>query len=327
MSADAPALVRVRDVALAYRDRPALRGVDLSLQAGESLVLLGPNGAGKSSLLRVIAGRLKPHAGRVEVAAGDPATDRRVRRRIGWVPQDIALYPRLTVRENLDTFARLAGLSRRERRRVIAELVETTGLSDVAHRLVGTLSGGFQRRVNIAASLVGGPHLILLDEPTQGVDLDAREAIHALLLRLRARGAAILLSTHDFPEAERLGDRVAILREGQVLLSGGLAALLRPYADAPPEQEAQLETPADAPVAEALRRRGFVPSPDPLIWRADAGGGLEGRALLDALRSQGVRLLELRLRRPGLERLYRETLAPMRAAALPRVRTFAEALP
>ncbi|MBB2962487.1 ABC transporter ATP-binding protein [Methylobacterium sp. R2-1] len=312
MSAAAPPLATVEGAALAYRGRPALRGLDLTVVRGTTLALLGPNGAGKTSLIRLLAGRLRPDAGSVRVLGGDPHADRATRKRIGFVPQEIALYPRLTVTENLDVFARLAGLGRGERRGAVAAAIGRCALPDVAGRIVATLSGGYQRRVNIAASLLASPDLILLDEPTQGVDLDARAAIHAVLAGLRAGGAGLAISTHDFSEAERLADRVAILADGRIRLEGPLAALMRPLEAAPPEHEAVLESPPDATAEAALRRSGFSPlAGDARFWRADHGaaGGLDGAALLAALRATGVPVAEIRVRRPGLETLYRDSLA------------------
>ncbi|MBD8907830.1 ABC transporter ATP-binding protein [Methylorubrum zatmanii] len=317
----APPLARVEGAALSYRDRPALSGVDLVLERGTTLALLGPNGAGKTSLIRLLAGRLRPDAGSVRVLGGDPQSDRGTRRTIGFVPQEIALYPRLTVAENLDVFARLAGLPRRERREAVAAVLGRCALAAVTDRIVATLSGGYQRRVNIAASLLASPDLILLDEPTQGVDLEARAAIHAVLASLRAGGAGLVVSTHDFSEAERLADRVAILADGTIRREGSLTELMRPLTSAPPEHEAVLEGVLDAAAEAALRRAGFSPlDGDHRLWRADHGaaGGLDGAALLAALRQAGVPAAEIRVRRPGLEALYRDVLAaapPLETAA------------
>ncbi|ACA17558.1 ABC transporter related [Methylobacterium sp. 4-46] len=294
-----------RDLALAYRGTPVLDGVDLALAGGEILALLGPNGAGKTSLMRLLAGRLTPARGSVRILGRDPAADRAVRGAIGWVPQEIALYPRLTVAENLDVFARLAGLGRGERARAAARAVERTGLAEVADRLVGTLSGGYQRRTNIAAALLAEPRVVLLDEPTQGVDRVARAAIHGMLERLRRSGTAILIATHDFAEAERLADRVAFLRDGRIRLEGRLDALLSTLRAGPPEHEAALGEPAGPGAAAALRAAGFHPA-GALTWRAiDAvAGGRDGAALLAYLRKKGVPVREIRVREPGLEALY-----------------------
>lgn len=311
-------LVRIDSAVLAYRDRRVLDRVDLALQAGETLALLGPNGAGKTSLMRLAAGRLAPGSGTVRVGGDDPYRVPAARRAIGWVPQEIALYPRLTVCENLGVFAQLAGVSRRERTAAVADAMALTDVSDVARRPVGLLSGGYQRRINIAASLLGRPRLVLLDEPTQGVDLVARTAIHAVLGRLRAAGTAILIATHDFSEAERLADRVAFVAQGRIVREGRLTDLLARLRAGAPEHEVVLTHPAD-PAAEAtLRRAAFAPAGG-LTWRSAGRLGLDGAALLGSLRAQGVPACEVRVRAPGLEALYLDALKPRVVEAHPRV--------
>lgn len=306
---DAP-LVVVRGATLNYRDRRVLDGIDLELCAGRTVALLGPNGAGKTSLMRLVAGRLAPQAGSVRIAGCDPFATHAARRAIGWVPQDIALYPRLTVAENLDVFARLAGLGRTARRTAVAEALDLMDIAEVAGRPVGLLSGGYQRRVNIAASLMARPRLVLLDEPTQGVDLHARAAIHAVLERLRREGAALLVATHDFAEAERLADRAAFLAHGRIVREGALPDLLARLRDGAPEHEIALSSPAMGPAEAALRRAGFGPADTGLTWRAlpSAGPRPDAAALLTTLRAEGVPVAEIRIRAPGLEAVYRDAL-------------------
>ena len=309
-------LVHVAGAALAYRDRRVLDAAELVLGAGEILALLGPNGAGKTTLMRLIAGRLAPQAGTVRVGGQDPFRVRAARRAIGWVPQEIALYPRLTVAENLGVFAQLAGLARRDRAGAVAEAMALTDIAEAAGRPVGLLSGGFQRRVNIAASLMGRPAVVLLDEPTQGVDLLARAAIHAVLGRLRQEGTAILIATHDFAEAERLADRAAFMAGGRIVRDGTLAEMLVELRAGAPEREVALTLPAGPAADAALRHAGFAPSHSPLVWRAAPAGGpvLDGADLLDALRAQAVPASEVRVRAPGLEALYLDALAGNPAA-------------
>ncbi|KTS30718.1 ABC transporter [Methylobacterium indicum] len=313
----------LRDLAFSYRRRRVLDRVDLDLARGETVALLGPNGAGKSSLMRLLAGRLVPERGSVRVAGGDPGRDPAVRRAIAWVPQEIALYPRLTVRENLEVFARLIGLPRAARAPAVARALARTGLEDVAARLVGVLSGGYQRRANIAAALLGEPALVLLDEPTQGVDQAARAAIHAVLERLPAAGAALLVATHDFAEAERLADRVLVLQDGRIRLDGRLADLLARLRAGPPEHEVALAEAAGPGAAAALRQAGFHPA-SPLVWQTgrragDAvAGGRDGAALLAHLRRHGVPVREIRVREPGLDVLYRDVTAGDAPVSHPR---------
>jgi ABC-2 type transport system ATP-binding protein len=309
-------LVRIEGLDLALGGRRVLERVDLALGAGETLALLGPNGAGKSSLMRLVAGRLRPDAGLVRVAGADPFQEGRARRAIGWVPQEIALYPKLTVSENLGVFGQLAGVRRRDRRAAVESALDMADIADVARRPVGTLSGGYRRRVNIAASLMNRPGLVLLDEPTSGVDLAARAAIHAVLDRLKAAGTAIVIATHDFNEAERLATRVAFLAQGRIVRAGRLADLLAQLRAGPPERELSLATPP-GPAAEAvLHRAGFAPAEaSRLTWRAVERSGLDGAALLGALRSQGVPVAEVRVRAPRLEALYLDAVRPRGIAA------------
>lgn len=298
-------------VTLTLRGRRVLDGIDLALAPGETLALLGPNGAGKTSLMRLVAGRLAPEAGTVRVGGADPHRSGEARRAVGWVPQDIALYPRLTVAENLSVFAQLAGLRRGERRDAVARALALGDIAPVAGRVVSTLSGGYQRRVNIAAGLIGRPDLVLLDEPTNGVDLAARAAIHAVLHRLREQGTAILIATHDFPEAERLADRVAFLAQGRIVREGRLADLLARLRTGPPERELILDATPDVPAEAILRRAGFVPAEvSGLRWRTSERAGLDGAALLGTLRAQGVPVSEVRVRSPRLETLYIDSLRP-----------------
>ncbi len=298
-------------VALALRGRRVLDGIDLALAPGETLALLGPNGAGKTSLMRLVAGRLAPDAGTVRVGGADPHKVGEARRAVGWVPQEIALYPRLTVAENLSVFAQLCGMPRRARAEAVERALALADIGSVANRVVATLSGGYQRRVNIAAGLIGRPDLVLLDEPTNGVDLAARSAIHAVLQRLREQGTAILIATHDFPEAERLADRVAFLAQGRIVREGRLADLLARLRTGPPERELILEAAPDSTAEAVLRRAGFAPAgASGLCWRAAGRAGLDGAALLGSLRAQGVPVGEVRVRSPRLETLYVEALRP-----------------
>ncbi|MGU3383926.1 ABC transporter ATP-binding protein [Methylobacterium sp. D53M] len=311
---DAP-LVRLAGVGLDLRGRRVLDQVDLDLGTGDTLALLGPNGAGKSSLMRLVAGRLAPSAGSVRVAGADPYRAGQARRAIGWVPQEIALYPRLTVSENLGVFGQLAGVSRRDRKAAVEAALAMADIGNVARRPVGVLSGGYRRRVNIAASLMNRPRLVLLDEPTSGVDLAARAAIHAVLDRLKAAGTAILIATHDFAEAERLASGVAFLAQGRVVRAGRLADLLAQLRTGAPERELSLTGPVTGQAEGVLRRAGFVPAEaGGLVWRSVERAGLDGAALLGALRAQNVPVAEIRVRAPRLETLYLDALRPRELA-------------
>jgi ABC-2 type transport system ATP-binding protein len=199
---------------------------DLSIAVGETYGLLGPNGAGKTTAISMIAGILEPDAGEV-VIAGEPLTVRatRTKRHIGYVPQEIAVYPDLTARENLRFFARLYGMSRSEGRARTEEVLTIIGLQERAGEKVDRYSGGMRRRLNIGLGLLHRPQLLILDEPTVGVDPQSRNAILDSIAALGAQGMAVLYTTHYMEEAERLCDRVGVLDVGRLIAEGTVREL------------------------------------------------------------------------------------------------------
>ena len=209
ISAHPPAL-EIDQLAKSYGDLHALRGVTFDLSAGERLAFLGPNGAGKTTLVRCLAGRTKPSSGTMRLL-GRELTLRHPRMSLGLVPQEIAIYRDLTTRENLWSFGRLYGLPRAELKKRIDWALQWTGLSDRADDLVGGFSGGMKRRVNIACGVLHNPRILLLDEPTVGVDPQSRERIFTMLDALHADGTSILLTTHHLDEAQQRSDRIVIM--------------------------------------------------------------------------------------------------------------------
>lgn len=210
-------LVRVADVARAHAGRSALAGVDLELARGEVLALLGINGAGKSTLLKLLAGVLKPDAGTIRVAGEDLiARPGAARRLVGYLPERAALYRDLTVVESLDFCLRLRGLRGTTARDARDRALARCGLTDVARRLVGVLSRGQQQRVGVAQAVAHAPALLLLDEPTAGLDPVQTAGFHALVREL-ASDAAVVLSTHQLRDVEACAGRVAMLHEGRVV--------------------------------------------------------------------------------------------------------------
>jgi linearmycin/streptolysin S transport system ATP-binding protein len=205
----------------AFGDLQAVAGVDVRIAVGETYGLLGPNGAGKTTTISMIAGLLEPDTGEVHVA-GRRLTTRSVdaKQAIGLVPQDLAIYPDLTGRENLDLFGKLYGLSGRALRARIDEVLEVVGLADRARDLTKQYSGGMKRRLNIGVGLLHQPQLLILDEPTVGVDPQSRHAILESVEQLSAEGMAVLYTTHYMEEAERLCDRVGIIDQGTIKAEG-----------------------------------------------------------------------------------------------------------
>jgi ABC-2 type transport system ATP-binding protein len=219
--------LRVERLTKRYGAATAVSGLDFDIREAEIFGLLGPNGAGKTTTIAMIATQRRPSSGDATLfghsAAKEPGL---VRQMIGFAPQEVSLYPALSAAENLQFFGRIYGVNESELRQRIDELI-ALGEWD-AHRdaQVGTFSGGMKRRLNLAASLVHRPKLILLDEPTAGVDPQSREQILRIIGGLRDDGAAILYTTHYMEEAERLCDRLGILSEGKLVAEGSLEALL-----------------------------------------------------------------------------------------------------
>jgi ABC-2 type transport system ATP-binding protein len=201
--------------------RVAVDGVGFQISSGERYGLLGPNGAGKTTTISMVCGLLRPNEGQVCVA-GLPVDERATAAKgaIGYVPQEIALYPDLTGRENLRFFARLYGLRGARRDERVDACLELVGLSDRGDDLVGQYSGGMQRRLNIAGGLLHRPRLLVLDEPTVGVDPQSRNAILESVEALGTEGLAVLYTTHYMEEAQRLCDRIGILDEGKLIAEG-----------------------------------------------------------------------------------------------------------
>ncbi|HQR53857.1 MAG TPA: ATP-binding cassette domain-containing protein [Burkholderiales bacterium] len=219
--------LRVRGLTKRYGGTTVVAGVDLELAGGECFGLLGPNGAGKTTTLRLCLGLTEPDAGEIELLGLPvPARAREARTRIGVVPQSDTLDPDFTVYENLLVFGRYFGQSDATTRGRIPDLLEFAGLAGRAKATIQSLSGGMKRRLALARALVNDPDLILLDEPTTGLDPQARHLIWDRLKRLAAEGKTLLLTTHFMDEAERLCQRLAVLDQGRLIAEGGPQALI-----------------------------------------------------------------------------------------------------
>ncbi|MFH5823651.1 ABC transporter ATP-binding protein [Georgenia sp. AZ-5] len=211
-----------------FGDLTAVDGISFRIAPGETYGLLGPNGAGKTTTISMIAGLLAPGAGTVTVAGETMRPDAiAVKRRIGLVPQDLAIYPELTGRENLAFFGRLQGMTGKDLARRIDEVLELIGLADRAKDATKEYSGGMKRRLNIGVGLLHQPTLLILDEPTVGVDPQSRNAILESVEALSVEGMAVLYTTHYMEEAERLCDRIAIVDSGRLQAEGTRDELIR----------------------------------------------------------------------------------------------------
>jgi lipooligosaccharide transport system ATP-binding protein len=281
-----------------FGDFEAVRGIDIEVNQGEAFGFLGPNGAGKSSTMRMIACVSPRSDGDLRVLGMDPDIDGpRIRARIGVCPQQDNLDTELTVRENLQVYGRFFGLSRAQVREKAVELMEFAQLSDRANAEVESLSGGMKRRLTIARSLVNDPELLLLDEPTTGLDPQARHLLWDRLFRLKQRGVTLIITTHYMDEAEQLCDRLVVMDGGRIVAEGSPSALISRYSSrevlelrfAPGEQAGH-----EAKV-EGLAERVEVLPDRLLLYTAN------GEAALEQVTARGVRPVSSLVRRSTLE--------------------------
>jgi len=298
-----PAL-EARGLRKSYGDRAAVADVSFTVRAGEVLGLLGPNGAGKSTTVGMISGFTTPDAGSVSVGGATLAGDAfAYKRRIGLVPQDLALYDELPAIANVELFGSLYGLPKARIRQRAAEVIEMVGLADRARDKPATFSGGMKRRLNIACALVHDPDVLLLDEPTAGVDPQSRNAIFETLLALKAAGKALVYTTHYMEEVERLADRVVIIDHGRVVARGTLPELYRLL---PAAQKLHLEIDGrvDAAALQALPgvRSVLHEGGRWTLGLDELGGG--STAVLQALAAQGAVVRHLASGRANLEDVF-----------------------
>jgi ABC-2 type transport system ATP-binding protein len=300
-----PVLV-ARDLRRRYGQRLAVDGVGFRVDPGETYGLLGPNGAGKTTTISMVCGLLRRDGGEVTVAGAsldqDPAA---VKASIGYVPQDIALYPDLSGGENLRFWGRMQGLAGRDLADRVDAVLQVVGLADRARDKVADYSGGMQRRLNIAAGLLHRPRLLVLDEPTVGVDPQSRNAILENVEALRGEGTAVLYTTHYMEEAERLCDRVGIIDQGRLIAEGARRELVARVGE---RDRIELAASGDlARLAEAAARLDGVDEAT-----VAAGGvhlvGRDGRRLLprlfEAAEGTGAEVTSAEVVEPDLEAVF-----------------------
>jgi ABC-2 type transport system ATP-binding protein len=279
---------------------PALKSVSLCVPRGAMFALLGPNGAGKSTLINIMAGLVMKTAGRVSIWGYDIDTDSpQARRAIGIVPQELNLDPFFTPRETLEVQAGYYGIPKAERR--TDEILEAVGLADKAAAYARTLSGGMRRRLLIAKAMVHNPQILVLDEPTAGVDVDLRQQLWKTIREMNAHGRTILLTTHYLEEAQDNCDTIAILRHGSLVACESREGLLARLTDKVVEvrfaSEVAAVPPALAPFSPTLS------GPRSLAFRVTRGdGGIP--ALLDALPGCGLAVDDISTTEPDLEEVF-----------------------
>jgi ABC-2 type transport system ATP-binding protein len=298
-----PAAIAVRDLRKAYGRTEALRGVTLDVRRGEIFALLGPNGAGKTTLIEILEGYRRRTSGDASVLGADPGRPTRSwRERIGLVLQECELDPNLTVRETVRLFSSFYPAPR-----PIEDTIALAGLGEARDVRVGQLSGGQRRRVDVAVGIVGNPELIFLDEPTTGFDPTARRAAWSMIDGLRGLGKTILLTTHYMDEAQRLADRIGILRDGELVAIGSVeeigaglrsTALIRfrlPPGLAGHHVAAEAGVPVEVDGELAVIR---VPDPQPVLYRLTSWAAHED-----------IHLSGLEVIRPTLEEMFLELTA------------------
>ena len=285
----------------------ALRGLDLVVPRGQTFGLLGPNGAGKTTLVKLLLGIAFPTSGKASVL-GRPSGHVHTRRRIGYLPENHRYPPHLTGEQVLHHFGRLSGLGRPERTRRVEALLKRVRMDEWRAVRVHKYSKGMMQRLGMAQAILNDPDLLILDEPTDGVDPIGRREIRDLLLEQKQRGATIFLNSHLLSEVERLCDRVAILKEGALLREGGVSDLTRPRA----AWRIEVRPAAAEPLQAACRR---VPGAGVVEGGVEVSGDAGAlNALIDALRGQGVEILAVVPRRDSLEDVFVKVLNEGEAA-------------
>lgn len=289
-----------------FDDRVAVDDVSFEVAAGETYGLLGPNGAGKTTTIRMVCGLLRPDTGEARIAGQRVSTTATLAKRyVGYVPQDIALYPDLTARENLRFFGRLYGLHGKALSLRVGKVLDLVGLSERSRDRVESFSGGMKRRLNIGAGLLHEPTLLVLDEPTVGVDPQSRHAVMESVRRFGEAGMAVLYTTHYMEEAERLCDRVGIIDHGQLVAEGTRRELVAQLGE---HDRIQLSATGDLGVlAERCRRLDGID-------RADVKDGQvqllarDGRsrlpAVLEAAEQTGTQVRSVEVTEPDLEAVF-----------------------
>ncbi|HKF48610.1 MAG TPA: ABC transporter ATP-binding protein [Terracidiphilus sp.] len=278
----------------------ALDGVSLRSEQAQCLGLLGPNGAGKSTLIRGIVGRVIPDSGTIRIF-GAEASSRAAREAMGWIPQEIAIYPRLTCRENLVCFGKYQGLNGAQLAEQVAWCLQWAALEDRAKDPAGKLSGGMKRRLNMAAGIIHQPRLVLMDEPTVGVDPQSRNRIFEMIEMLRGRGMAVLYTTHYMEEAERLCDRIAIIDHGKIIAEGTNEELVRNAFGTRTEVAARFGGEPQV-VAAWVEQRGGRMNAGTAQFTIERPG--EIAPLLEEASTRGLAIDDVSLRRPNLESVF-----------------------
>ncbi|WP_017578828.1 daunorubicin resistance protein DrrA family ABC transporter ATP-binding protein [Nocardiopsis valliformis] len=297
-----PAAITATGLHKTYGDHLVLDGVDLEVQAGTVFSLLGPNGAGKTTIVKILSTLISADSGRAGVLGHDVATEpKAVRATIGVTGQYSAVDGLLTGRENLMLMARLHRLGRARGQRRTNELLEHFDLVDAAGKPASTYSGGMRRRLDLAMTLMGGPRLIFLDEPTTGLDPRSRRDMWQIIRDLVADGVTVFLTTQYLEEADQLADRIAVLDHGRIVAQGAAAELKRRV----PGGHVRLRFTGTEALESAARALGGETDTDALALRVPGNGGIASlRDLLERLDDASIHPEELSVRTPALDDVF-----------------------
>ncbi len=304
----AQAAIEIQDVRKSFGEIVALAGLDLRIEPGSVFGLLGPNGAGKTTIVRIVATLLEPDSGRASVLGHDVVDEPlAVRRRIGLAGQFAAVDGELTGRENLEMIGRLYRLSRAEARRRTSDVLDRFSLADAADRRAATYSGGMRRRLDLAAGLIGNPPVVLLDEPSTGLDPRSRQELWSVVDEIRATGTTVLLTTQYLDEADRLAQQIALVDQGRIVAQGTAPQLKARIGGS--VLNVHLADPAQLPLAAAALA-SLTAADAPRLDAADGGIRLavaDPAASAEALRrldARHVAIASIELQQPSLDDVF-----------------------
>ena len=292
-------MLKISHLSKQFGQRQALDNLSLTLHPGEIYGLLGPNGAGKTTALNLLCGLIKPDTG--EILVQGQSVSKATKHVVGVMPQQNLLYQSLTCAENLEFIARIYGLGKKEMAERVQYCLESVNLWDRADSVVGDLSGGMQRRLSLAAAIIHQPKLVVLDEPSTGLDIEARYEVWDLIRILKQQGVTVLLTTHLLDEVEKLCDRIGIIKAGKLLAEGTLETLRQRI---PAEEIVMIETQDEASALDRAKACGFTPrryGTDLAFWVPER---LELHQLLN--RFEGLPIDSISRHAIGLDHIYLE---------------------
>ena len=298
-------MIRVKDLQKSYGNLRAVDGISFEVPEGEMLGFLGPNGAGKTTTLSMISGLLRPDQGRVSIGEIDVwHSPKEAKRILGLVPQDLALYEELTARENLMFWGSLFHLPRSELKANIEVWLERVGLKDRGREAVSTFSGGMKRRLNLAIGLVHNPKVVLLDEPTVGIDPQARKNILDIIREIVKEGSTILFTTHHLEEAEALCDRIAIIDHGKILETGSVEELAKVVGDGDIVSIKGSFTAVQLKTILENESVNILNAVEHTATMSLSHGGMNIAALLQKFSKAGIEVTDISMQKPSLESVF-----------------------